>query len=684
MVNRFQPEFMEVEFVSSSMACVYSPDENTVAVTGHFRTNSDYIAFLFNSKDGRMHEDARYPENSNFSGVRLSFRPSYSGNVAHFDNHTQKPAMVVRYKNGSEKYCTMAFMSNKDFGSDSIASFTGMAGLSHDWIEWDSETVWWGMDVIVGYKDIFDENGNYIETVPVTEWQEGYGSRGADYALDYENGAIYPVVGSGIPYGAQVEISYRYNAQQTYIIDFDHLVQGTHPDNSSQVSPLNIARISFSIVPTYFVQNSYRLTGRSDEFTIVFNDWTVSGGGLGEFPAAHSEHPYRVAEGYDDEYYRNPRRIVQAMYHLGYRKIINLYVGASHYYDKSGEAGENGLDYTKIYLIPENGVCTAAKTWFRYLLKAMREFGFTDIIVSISIENLQLPEAWKQRMYNGEAGRTGWEPPTSFFSLTNTEARQYWESIARTYLDICVEEGFAPILQLGEPWWWKQDFVPGDVSTPYPGAPPCFYDDATKAKYLHDKGKELPVFTTSDIELTDENIEALAWLRDELGRFSDFAKSIVKSYEGGQYTILFFPPSVIDPQTTPPPMKIVNFPKNYWVLPNLDFLQIEDYDWVVLDNEHHLEVYDFPWKELRYQPHRVHYFAGFAWEQYNIDIDTQWERIETAAVKGLSFGIKHVFIWAGTQIRRDSWNPDMPVRYIPNIQNWALVNVEELEIEETE
>lgn len=411
---------------------------------------------------------------------------------------------------------------------------------------------------------------------------------------------------------------------------------------------------------------------------MTFNNWSISGGNLGGFPSSKAAHPFRTAEGYDDEYYRNPYRIVQAMHHLGYRKVINLYVGASHYYDKKGSAGASSIDHNTQTVITTIGVCTASKKWYRYLLKAMRVFDFEDIIVSMSMENLQMPEPWKQRLHNGEAGQTGWEPPTSFFSPTNTTVKIYWEKIVRDYLDISRDEGFTPILQLGEPWWWWQEFQRGNINIHYPGRPPCFYDDATKNLYQSEKGKNLPIFTNSTIDLTTENLEAIEWLRNKLGDFSDFAKGIAKSYSGGKYTVLFFPPSVIDEKRVPEAMRISNYPTEYWKLGNLDFIQIEDYDWVVHDNENHQEIFEFAKnKNLKYQPHLTQYFAGFAWEQFLLPIDTQWERIEKAAVKGLSVGMLDVFVWAGTQIRRDSWNPKMPIKYIPAVNNRTLVHIEE-------
>jgi len=675
VLKRFQPEFMEVEFNFSCMSSIFTPDASTVVVVGHFRSNSDYIGVTFNSKDARMHRNARYPESTDYTGTTLSFNASFQGNVAPFNNHDHKPALVVVFEDDTEMLATLGFMSSKSPGFSSSDSFTGETKLNHEWIEWDSETVWWGKNVLVGYRDIFDEDGMYVGTEEIYEWQEGYATRGVDYAIDYEFGKIYLVAGSSIPYDPEISVSYTYNNHQTYVIDFDNLKQGTHPDNSVPIPSSGIKKVIIPVIPIGYTEGSNKLLGRSDEVRVTFSNWTVSGGDIGDFPPPTPAHPFRVAEGYDDEYYRNPRRIVQAMHHLGYRKIINLYIGASHYYDKCGPSGGDSLDYTIQYLIPEAGVCTAAREWFRYLLKAMREFGFEDIVVSISMENLQMPEEWKQRIYTGDAGRTGWDPPTSFFSPTNTEARAYWETIARNYLDICVEEGFKPILQLGEPWWWWQEFQPGDINTPFPGKPPCFYDEATKNKFRRDMGRELPVYKTSNIPMEGENLEVIEWLRDELGDFSNFAKSIVESYPGGEYTVLFFPPSVLDTERVPEALRIVNYPEDYWKIPNLDFIQIEDYDWVIHDNERHMDIYEFAWRNLGYQPHVTHYFSGFAWEQYNMPLDVQWGRVEEAAVRGLSFGMTHVFIWAGTQIRRDSWVPEIPVRYYPNIKNRTLVHI---------
>lgn len=664
---------MEVEFNFSAMAAVVSPNETDLLVTAHFRAYNDYVGLSFNSEDYRNHEKARYIQQVNYDKTSLSFVPIYNGPVTRFNDVEVLPSLVVNYTNGDKKVSTLGYHGVKHDNSEYLPDFRGKRNLQKQWIKWGSEVITWEDVVVVGYEDVFDDEGNYLYTREITENISGGGVINVDYVLDYTYGIIYPVGGGGIPAGANITISYKYNTHEKYIINFSDLYQGTHPADAVKVSPFGIGKITFPIIPEYYTEGRDESVGRSDLVTVLFKEWTVNQ--TYTLPPLEPTHPFRIAEGYDDEYYRNPYRLVESMHILGYRGPFNLYIGASHYYDKIANAGAVASDYKAYYLVRHKGACEAALSWFRHLCKALKHFEFSDIIVSISMENLQMPEEWKQRMWDGTPGQTGWYPPTSFFSPVNDDVRLYWKKIAKQYLDIVVSEGMTPILQLGEPWWWWQEFMPGDVNTPYPGRPPCFYDQATKELYASEMGGLLPVFKDSNIIVNDSVLDTLSWLRDKLGSFSDFAKDIVKEYTDGVYTVLFFPPSVLDSLRVPESMRIANYPVANWKSPALDFIQIEDYDWIVHDNPNHPNVFDFARTGgLEYQPHITQYFSGFAWNQFGIPLDVQWGRIEKAAVKGLSIGSKDVFIWAGTQVRRDSWSPKMPIVYIPHVINRNSAN----------
>lgn len=654
MITAMRQEFFEVNFNFAAVASVVSLSSTSLHVTALFRAYNDFVGLIYFSEDQRMHSQAAYTTGTDYTDVILSFSPSYSGNILHFDSLAIKPSLTITCMDDTEKYVALGFLSNTDSEVDIIEEFTTGTALSHTWIKWESEVVQW--------EDPID--GTQTAT------------RGVDYVMDYAEGIIYPTEGGSIPYGVELTVSYEYGLQGTYTIPFSDLHTGLSPDYSEAVSSTNIKRLMFPIIPSYYNVSNPTLTGNSDVTSLTLSNFTITGAADPDFASAAAPHPFRFAEGYDDEYYRNPYRLIQAMHHLGYRKILNLYTGASHYYDKKGTAGDDPTDITKMELIAANGVNDATKMWFRYLLKAMDAFSFEDIIVSLAMENLQMPSAWKQLMHNGDPGQTGWDPPTSFFSPTNAAVKNYWQSVAEDFLDIVVDEGFTPTLQLGEPWWWWQEFMPGDIHTPYPGKPPCFYDQATKDLYVAEKSKALPIFTTSEITLNAENLEAIEWLRDKLGAFSDFAKSVVEAYTGGVYGVMFFPPSVLDEERVPEAIRIVNFPSSFWELPKLSFIQIEDYDWLVNNDDKHMLIFDFArGPSLRYQHHLVQYFAGFAWYTYPVPISTQWERIERAAVIALSKGMQEVFIWAGSQIRRDSWSPALPIRYITEVRNKAVVNM---------
>ena len=48
------------------------------------------------------------------------------------------------------------------------------------------------------------------------------------------------------------------------------------------------------------------------------------------------EHGLRIATGYDDLYNLPPERVVLAIERLGYRGVINHYIGMSHYFALDG------------------------------------------------------------------------------------------------------------------------------------------------------------------------------------------------------------------------------------------------------------------------------------------------------------------------------------------------------------
>lgn len=649
--KKMQPELMQIDFNAACIASIVNPDSSTVKCQGNFVTIGDYIALIFYATDSRMHSYCAYSTDNDYTGFKVSFSVGYttgSSDIIHYNNKTYKPVMVIKYIDNSEKYITMAFCTSKTaVVGESVGSFTTTLNLDYDWIEWDSETIHW------------EANVWHPEIPPWGEWvlESGTGVRDVDYAIDYVAGTIAPIVGTSIPYGATITADYNYNDQSTYEFDFDNLVEGEHPNSSSSVAKTNIKQISIPIIPSGFTLGDYSCTGDYKPWCITYSSWTLTNANLNEVPANKNCLPYQVAEGYDDEYTFNPKRLIEASYILGYRQAMNLYIGASHFYNRSGSLGADGSDYSNLYLDDTYGINLAFSEWLKYFCKAMYTLGYSDMIVSVAMENLQMPEDWKQLLFDGSPGLTGWTPPTAFYSPCNSDVRTWITKVVDDCMDIVTAESLNKFLQYGEPWWWLQSFMPGDVGTPYPDAPPAFYDDATKAAYLAEFSEAMPVWDTSDIEITEAVTTICTWLKNKLGNYSDFMKGLAVS-NSAKFGILFFPPSVLDTDATPPIMQIANTPFSYWMSEDLDYFQVEDYDWLIENDPQHAQVFEFAKNYLEFQYNKTHYFAGFAWSEYTPPIATQWERIETAAKYAINKGFRYVFIWAGTQIRRDNWVPD--------------------------
>lgn len=641
MYQRFDPDCWKVSFNSEGIAAVVTENTADLHVKGHFRTTGDYMALIYKSYDDWTHEYAKYLYNDNFSGVKLGFSTEYAGAVLPFENLEQQLSMTFNYTDGSQKYISMGMFGVKNDGED-VFTFDGTIELSHQWID--------PFSVEINWEDSAGNTGSGGEIQ-------------VDYDMDFPRGLFYTAIGS-IPYNSMVTLTYKYNTFERFEFDFDNLFEGAHPTLISEASPLNIDSINLPIVPTDYAGSTLTFTGESKEFDVWLKDITVENGDISEIPAPLDAVPYRLCEGYDDEYDKNPKRLIETMALLGYSGPIDLYIGASHFYDKWGEAGEISVDTNSCYLDETKGLNEAFKLWLEHYCMAMAANNFDTIVLSVSMENLQMPEAWKQRMWDGVPGQTGWTPATCFYSPTNDDMRTYITKITKECIDIAQAAGVAVILQLGESWWWWQEFTPGDVNTPYDGRPPCFYDNATKERFLNEMGYELPVYRKAEIADTERNWEVVTKLQQYLGEHTELFKSIAQEYDV-PFTTLFFPPSVLDKDRVPELLGFCNYPIDYWKAPNLDMIQIEDYDYVTEENYQHLDVLAFGLYELGYSYANQHYFAGFATSAETAAHD--WPLVEKAAQQALGRRYGEVFVWAGTQIRRDSWIPKRNVRRMDTI-----------------
>ena len=594
-----------------SSASITSTSDKNMKITGTFRTINDMIGLYWYSKDPITHPYISYGEKCDYSNVVLEFDYRMSG-------------------------C-------RDFGFEGTYDNAGhciKAPVSITIVTNHGETYYVTMSRFITHNNGVNH-----------------------FKLDFEN--LYAQVGN------------HYLSSKGEDIEFK--------EGDNLKIPVNdIKYILLVIVPDNFVENRSQYTVMNNvDFDCEIYNIKVENGDICHEHIPLEPHKIRICEGYDDFYDLNPRRVTREMRKLGYAEWCDLYIGASHFYEKSGTVGElinvNPEDFnhdrtSKMVLNKNVPLNRAFSSWLDCYSRELKKNGTPNLIISVSMENLQCPDDWKQKQAvprdmnknpNGYA-LTGWVPSTFFYSPCNEEVAPYMQSVSEACLDIVVANGMRPILQMGEAWWWwNENYKPTDgngnpVDVEY-WQPPCFYDEATKNKYLSEFGKPLPEYNTSWVKEFDN--ETVLWLNRQLCEYSDKLREVVKKpkYQNGIYMALFFPPSVLDEDRVPPIMERVNYIRNAYSPLKLDILQLEDYDWVTglpqspetkeRDRAHHKKVYTIG-QDLGFTLDRLHYYGGFV--QYPEDATEYWRLINEAMNEALEKQFAEVYVWAGTQVRRDN------------------------------
>ena len=412
-------------------------------------------------------------------------------------------------------------------------------------------------------------------------------------------------------------------------LDFDALDGGfSLPVDADRVNPRAIERMFISIVPPDYVQGSVALRGVPAQASVTISGIKCDGSGsvLTVRDAVVPEHGLRIATGYDDMYHLPPERIVQAIERLGYRKLINHYVGMSHYFALDGAGMVDAL----------RTLNDAALAWHRKFARAAKARGY-DVIWSISYEILDMfcPDAWKQRAFDGSPALTGYAPPSALVSPANSEAITFLSRVAEAFVGISEEAGMLPMIQVGEPWWWVK--ANGGI---------CLYDEAAKAAF----GGSTVEIANVRAPLAPEQIALLDKAGELLAASTATIATAAKAAAPNVQTLLLpYLPGVMDPAA--PELKRANLPVD-WAKPAFDVLQLEDYEWVTSGRT---AVRTLARREvearLGYSRGEQHYLAGFVANEVD---RSQWAPILDAAVEAQALGVSEVFIWALPQVLRDN------------------------------
>jgi uncharacterized protein (TIGR02217 family) len=411
-------------------------------------------------------------------------------------------------------------------------------------------------------------------------------------------------------------------------LDFDALDGGfSLPADADRVDPRLIDRMFISLVAPGYTPESQELFAVPVQGSATLTNIHCDGSGsvLAINDAVTPEHELRIATAYDDMYNLPPERVVQSVERLGYRVVLNHYIGMSHYFALDGSGK----------LDPAKTLNSAALAWHRDFARAAKARGY-DVIWSISYEILDTfcPEAWKQRTFTGEPGLTGWDPPSALVSPANSDAIGFLSDVAAELVAIAEEAGLQPQVQIGEPWWWVTQT--GEI---------CLYDDAAKA-----------AFGGNPVQIADVRgglSAAQKQLLDEAGALlasstSAIASAVKQASPSATTLLLVYLPTVLDPAA--PELRRANLPSG-WARPAFDVLQTEDYEWVTSGRSGlRAAAYAQVDARLGYPRSEQHYLSGFV---ANAEDRQQWRAIVDAALEGQKRGCAEVFVWALPQVLRD-------------------------------
>ncbi len=410
-------------------------------------------------------------------------------------------------------------------------------------------------------------------------------------------------------------------------LSFDALKAGFEitPD-SEQVDVRDISRMFISLVPPEFMDGSSTRFShpRVAEVDVSEIECLGSGSVISLNDAVVPEHRMKICTAYDDCYHITPERVIDSLERLGYRDLIDHYVGMSHYPALDG----NGV------ADPAETLCLPARRWHESFAAIAKARGY-EIIWSLSMELLDelCPEHWKQRAWNGEPARTGWVPPSTLLSPAVPEPVDYLGRVAADLVEIGIAAGLSPKIQVGEPWWW----VTGDDAI-------CLYDAAAAA---HWPAAHVPI---SDIKrVTPEQSDVLDSAGVLLSSATDAIIAAARSRANDlQSHLLAYLPSIL--RTDAPELQRANLPVG-WSKPSFDVLQLEDYEWVTAGQTScRFRALDTARTRLGYELEDCHYLAGFVSAPERA---SDWDAIMAAANAAAIAGYREVFLWALPQVLRD-------------------------------
>ncbi|ENX16186.1 hypothetical protein F895_01777 [Acinetobacter sp. CIP 64.2] len=306
-------------------------------------------------------------------------------------------------------------------------------------------------------------------------------------------------------------------------INWDTVKAGFSATDSFPVS--NIQRISLSgFTLSYNGHSTLPLVEPEDGYIRITNSVTTGPNAkLSLSRVSVPLHDYGICTSYDDHYDLNPQRLVDNMAALGYHGLINHYCGMSKYPELYWDTTINKWQIPDTLVTNQAVVNPCTRKWHEHFAQALHSAGMQPVFgVSFEMYSLGAKEFWAQRDWNSNLGRTGYEPPSYFFSPCDQNALAYLHKAFIEFADTMAVGGCPVNMQIGEPWWWYNQGT--DL--------PCVYDYPTKLAFNADTGLYAPDLGTiyDAVHKTGTPYDEFkAWLRNKLGQTCRDIRTVIKT-----------------------------------------------------------------------------------------------------------------------------------------------------------
>lgn len=657
-LQRLDCRYWSVDFRIGSVATITASSAHDLEVNCDLRSNRDLVGVIWNSVDKYGHPLFRYETDRDFTGMVWGFvanpidKYNFNMTLTTYDG-TPYVYRVFPYKvSGSNLVVDvtdeatqgagpgLTFVTTSVFPSG-VTVPTGysifVVDFSHLKLLYDYsgasipvtqiDNIFLSL-VSPGYGIGATATLQSVTATDVTAWQINGVSpnlrltAGDVITISYAVGSVYHVEDITVTTWTGDGTTSRYIATPSTIVGATWTGLGCIAKTLQADSPLGNEHIVFNI------KNSYT-TGASAT--------------IGKYYYPQPAHSLQMTTGFDDTYSITPYRQVDQIYGLGYRGRVVMYMGASHYY-KATSYLDTGVYYNRLDKTATSPLNESTVAFCANLFSLLHDLGY-QFVWSTSLEILlsQIPPEWAQKDADSNLAQSGYTPPTSFLIPTSNETGTYIANVIKQGLGLMVAAGLDPNYQMGEFWWWDGS---------YTNNKPCIYDYTTLVLYNTETGLYAPTTITDIFALTltaDERAYCV-WLGEKLGQFTHYVRDAVHTaIPTAQSSMLFFSPQIFSEASIITPL--LNFPESYWKYPNMDFMQIEDYDWVLAGKFDKLPLtITAATDRLGYPKNKVDYFIGFVNRQRDNQV---WDFMSVAGQQAKLAGLTNLFVWAYPQIIRD-------------------------------